>query len=105
MIGRLEQGKGGGWIEELRRSYGQGKGENKRKKAGRESADSERVSAPEFKADPIISEVFLRTLSRPPTAEEMTKAREDIVAAGNPINGVRDLLWAMLNTREFMVNH
>jgi hypothetical protein len=105
LLGRLEQGKGGGWIDELRRSYGLDKGESKKRKPGRTSADSDRVSVPEFKADPLISEVFLRTLSRPPTGEEMTKAREDIAAASNPINGVRDLLWAMLNTREFMVNH
>ena len=25
--------------------------------------------------------------------------------ATTPVDGVRDLLWAMLNTREFMVNH
>ena len=57
------------------------------------------------KLDPIIAEVFLRTVSRPPTAEEMQNARADIAAAKDPINGVRDLLWAMLNTREFTVNH
>jgi hypothetical protein len=55
--------------------------------------------------DPIIAEVFLRTVSRPPSVEELQKARADIAAASDPINGVRDLLWAMLNTREFMVNH
>ncbi|MEW6304657.1 MAG: DUF1549 domain-containing protein [Verrucomicrobiota bacterium] len=59
----------------------------------------------DFKADDIIQEVFLRTVSRPPTAEEMAKAKEDIAAAKNPVDGVRDVLWAMLNTREFLVNH
>ncbi|MEA3207236.1 MAG: hypothetical protein QOE70_293 [Chthoniobacter sp.] len=55
--------------------------------------------------DPVIAEVFLRTVSRPPTSEELQKAGADIAAAKDPINGVRDLLWAMLNTREFTVNH
>ena len=59
----------------------------------------------EFNAEPLINEVFLRTVSRPATAEEILKAREDIAAAKDPVNGVRDLLWAMLNTREFIVNH
>ena len=59
----------------------------------------------DFNADPLITEAFLRTVSRPPTAEEMSKAREDIAAAASPINGLRDVLWAMLNTREFLVNH
>lgn len=55
--------------------------------------------------DKIIAEVFLRTVSRPPTARETVEARKDIASARDPIDGVRDLLWAMLNTREFMVNH
>ena len=57
------------------------------------------------KIDPIITEIFLRTVSRPPTVGELQKARTDIAAAKDPINGVRDLLWAMLSTREFTVNH
>jgi hypothetical protein len=55
--------------------------------------------------DRVIEDVFLRTVSRLPTAEEMQKAREDLNAAPDKITGVRELLWAMLNTREFMVNH
>ncbi len=50
-------------------------------------------------------EVFLRTVSRLPTATEMTQARQDIAAAKDPVEGIRELLWTMLNTREFMVNH
>lgn len=49
--------------------------------------------------------MFLRTVSRPPTADELSRAKTDIAAAKNPVDGVRELLWAMLNTREFMVNH
>jgi hypothetical protein len=59
----------------------------------------------EMKVDEIIQEVFLRTVSRLPKPEEMARAREDIAAAKEPVDGVRDLLWAMLNTREFLVNH
>jgi hypothetical protein len=55
--------------------------------------------------DDFISQVFLRTVSRPPTATEIEKARADLAAANSPAEGVRELLWAMLNTREFMVNH
>ena len=55
--------------------------------------------------DQIVGEVFLRTVSRPPTVEESRQARADIAAASDPINGVRDLLWTMINAREFTVNH
>ena len=55
--------------------------------------------------DATISEIFLRTVSRPASAEEFTQAKADVAAAKTPVEGIRDLLWAMLNTREFMVNH
>jgi hypothetical protein len=57
------------------------------------------------KLDPVIAEVFLRTVSRPPTTEEKKQARADVAAASDPIDGVRDLLWTMINTREFTVSH
>jgi hypothetical protein len=55
--------------------------------------------------DKTITEVFLRTVSRPPTNEELAQARTDVTSAKEPLDGVRDLLWAMINTREFKVNH
>ncbi|MFM8470333.1 MAG: hypothetical protein ACKODH_10235, partial [Limisphaerales bacterium] len=58
-----------------------------------------------MKLEDYITQVFLRTVSRPPTATEIEKARADLAAANSPAEGVRELLWAMLNTREFMVNH
>ena len=59
---------------------------------------------PEFNAEKTIREIFLRTVSRPPTADEFAKAKDDVAAAKSPAEGLRDLLWAMLNTREFLVN-
>lgn len=58
-----------------------------------------------FDPDAAIRQVFLRTVSRPPTEPEFTQAKADLASAKTPVEGVRDLLWAMLNTREFMVNH
>jgi hypothetical protein len=61
--------------------------------------------APAVSVDDYVQQVFLRTVSRPPTATEYEKARADIASANSLAEGVRELLWAMLNTREFMVNH
>ena len=52
-----------------------------------------------------MEEVFLRTVSRPPTPAELKQAQADVAAAKDPVDGIRELLWTMLNTREFMVNH
>ena len=83
LLGRIEgQGKGSSWIADLRRTGGK-----------------------TIDVDDAIRQVFLRTVSRPPTEEEISEARADIGSAKAPVDGVRDLLWAMINTREFKVNH
>jgi hypothetical protein len=53
----------------------------------------------------IVRDAYLRTLSRPPSDGELAISIEYISAADDPISGVRDLLWALLNTKEFIVNH
>jgi hypothetical protein len=53
----------------------------------------------------VIEEMYLVTLSRPPKPEEMNKAQEWIAAAQTPKEGAQDLLWALLNSREFLFNH
>lgn len=56
--------------------------------------------------DRVAREAYLRTLGRPPTVAEKTRARryleEDVES---PAEGARDLLWALINTREFILNH
>jgi len=53
----------------------------------------------------LIQEAFLRTLSREPAADEVARAQRHFASTATTSEGVRDLLWALLNTREFIVNH
>jgi hypothetical protein len=53
----------------------------------------------------IIAEAYLRTLSRKPTPEELDAASHHVADARDASSGVRDLLWALLNTKEFITNH
>ncbi len=55
--------------------------------------------------DGLVQEAYLRTLSRDPQPPELARARKAITAAESPKAGLRDLLWALLNTKEFIVNH
>ena len=63
------------------------------------------VSAETLKLDEIVNEAYLRTLSRFPTDDEMQTSQAYIKAEADPVDGIRSVLWALLNTREFMVNH
>jgi len=53
----------------------------------------------------IIEEIYLRTLSRKPTSLEMETSQKAIAVAETPLNGISDILWAVINTKEFILNH
>jgi hypothetical protein len=84
------------------------------------SDDSSKLTADEIKSsagnnkvesvmlkqlDKLIEDAFLRTLTRQPQPEEMTASRQAIAAAPTPIEGLSDLLWALINSKEFILNH
>jgi hypothetical protein len=52
----------------------------------------------------VVDELYLVTLSRPPRAEELARSLEWIRQAPTPREGAQDLLWALLNSREFLFN-
>jgi hypothetical protein len=84
---RLLDERRDGWLHELR------------------SATGAENPAGALDVDRLIEDVFLRTLSRFPMPAEAANAKQDVLAARSPVEGARELLWAMLNTREFMVKH
>lgn len=54
----------------------------------------------------IIEELYLRTLSRFPTDNERSLMQQAFAeSGGNRRTAVEDILWALLNTREFVYNH
>ncbi len=52
-----------------------------------------------------IEEIYLAALARTPTAEERQKSLDYLARRGDLRHGLEDLVWALLNTREFMFNH
>ncbi len=55
--------------------------------------------------DAIIEKIFIRCLSRKPTAEEREKLAATMKEEENKQRGLEDIFWAVLNSREFMFNH
>ncbi|MBW3541845.1 MAG: DUF1549 domain-containing protein [Planctomycetes bacterium] len=66
-------------------------------------ADAEKVES--MDTDRLIARAYLRTLSRYPEEHELDLARGYVEEADDTVNGIRGLLWALLNTKEFIVNH
>ncbi|HXD88615.1 MAG TPA: DUF1549 domain-containing protein [Urbifossiella sp.] len=69
-------------------------------KAGR----IEKLLAAKAPSDKAIDELWLSAWSRQPTADELAKARSWLKAAPTPREGLQDLLWVLLNSREFLFN-
>jgi hypothetical protein len=65
---------------------------------------AQRVELPEG-VEKLITETFLRTVSRYPSNKEMELARADLEKSDNVVAGIQELLLALLNTKEFIVNH
>lgn len=52
-----------------------------------------------------VRELYLATFSRPPSESETAAAVALIESAESPQQGLEDVLWALLNSREFLFNH
>ncbi len=55
--------------------------------------------------DTIIEELYLATLSRRPSPDEQSACREFLAASPNPKECYEDLLWALLNSKQFLFVH
>ncbi|KAA5544701.1 DUF1549 domain-containing protein [Roseiconus nitratireducens] len=53
----------------------------------------------------VVQEAYLRTLSRFPDEEESEVAVQYIRQSENPTSGLEGLMWALVNTKEFIISH
>lgn len=53
----------------------------------------------------IAEQAYLRTLSRQPQQQELSTAIGYLRAADDPVVGVQELMWGLINTKEFILNH
>ena len=53
----------------------------------------------------LVSQVWLRTVGRYPEDEERSRALKHLASSNSIAEGIADLMWAMINTKEFLLNH
>jgi hypothetical protein len=63
------------------------------------------LAASKLTNEELAEELFLATLSRLPTPEQKTTAAKAIESAKSRTAGITDVMWALVNTREFILNH
>lgn len=95
-------------LEELKRrpvAKGFGPGQVRR---NRPFVQASRLAPAQLSSDKktqLVRTAYLRTLNRYPDTKEQTKALAYLNDSDNVFSGLRDLLWALVNTEEFIVNH
>jgi hypothetical protein len=52
----------------------------------------------------VIEELYLVTLSRLPTADELQRSLKFVAASKSQAEGYQDVLWSLLNQQEFVIN-
>ncbi len=75
---------------------------------GRHVFDRVQESVSRFRGmdgEQLVNELYLSAFSRYPTEKEFQAATAFMSAADNPDEAVRDLVWAIINTQEFMFQH
>jgi hypothetical protein len=55
--------------------------------------------------DQVIASIYIRCLSRQPSADELTRLKAAVAGEPDPAKALEDIFWAVLNSREFMFNH
>jgi hypothetical protein len=80
-------------------------GEFLNKKIGAATGRVEKLLKAKTPLTQVVEELYLVTLSRLPRAQEMERALYWIGRAPNQREGVQDLLWVLMNSREFMFNY
>lgn len=53
----------------------------------------------------VVEQAYLRTLNRHPSENEHDIALNFILNEDNPTTGVAGLMWSLVNTKEFILNH
>jgi hypothetical protein len=64
-----------------------------------------RMLAEELPLESAVSELYLATLCRPPSEAELEACREMIEEAPDAREAYEDLLWALMNSKEFLFVH
>jgi hypothetical protein len=108
--GWLKQIDSGRRTKEIERAEADLRQARKSKKEDKVAEIEERIEKLKAATQPaqshqeLIVEAYLRTVGRLPNDRELKTAEGYLAESSDTISGMKDLLWALLNTKEFIVN-
>jgi hypothetical protein len=102
MLGWLERSDG--WLVETAKQAGETLS-RETLPAKASSKPVERKVIEDSALDDLIQQAYQRSVSRSATQDELNKSRAHVKTSENTVEGLRDLMWVLLNTQEFLTNH
>jgi len=63
------------------------------------------IVPPDAEPAALIREAYLRVVGRPPTEQERTRCLRYFGETATTAEALGDIVWALLNTQEFITNH
>ena len=69
------------------------------------SAIAKGGSATDLDQKDLVRSVWLRTVNRPPSEAEIKRAMAHLETTKTIAEGITDLIWALINSKEFILNH
>ncbi|WP_236618085.1 DUF1549 and DUF1553 domain-containing protein [Rhodopirellula europaea] len=67
--------------------------------------ETEQESKTDTSMEQVVNDAYLRTLSRFPDADERETSLQFIAESDSPKVGIESLMWALVNTKEFIITH
>ena len=94
-------------VDRLKKEVADAKAAAKKGDKSSKSSDSAKsaVVAKAPTTTELIEEAYLRTFSRMPSSDEFASAEGYLKESADLAAGMRDLVWALINSKEFLVNH
>ena len=80
-------------------------GDTVAKKVADKAARVTKLLEAETPHDELVTELYLNALCRMPSSEELTYSREIVDQAATPAEAYQDLLWALINSKQFLFVH
>ncbi|MFP6762084.1 MAG: DUF1549 domain-containing protein [Planctomycetaceae bacterium] len=103
LIGWLERPDG--WLQQVARELGETLLPEQNPLPAADQAAVVRVDVDQDTLNSLVEAAYLRTVSRRPDRPEQARGFRQLVEAPNHVEGLRDLVWALINTQEFITNH
>ena len=103
LLGWLERPDG--WLKQIAKELGEPLLQETGTVSAAKQPELVRKEVEPEKITTLVEQAYLRTLTRKPDDAELARGTKHLDEAPNHVEGLRDLLWALINTQEFMANH